>query len=67
MVTSGLIRHGDVSSVESVGALIDFSVQAKPARFESTAMSALHTLPFSFTPGDALRTQRVGVSSAEVC
>ncbi len=36
-------------------------VAAKPVRFESTGASALHTLSFSFNPGDATGTQRIGV------
>ncbi len=44
-----------------VAAFIDFAAQAKPARFVSAGAAALHTLPFSFNPGDATGTQGIGV------
>ncbi len=57
--------HTEVPS-PGVAAFIGFAVQAKPVRFESAGAYALQTLPFSFNPGDAKGTQRIGVSSAEV-
>ncbi len=57
------ILHVELPS-HGVAAFIGFAAQAKPVRFESAGASTLHTLPFSFNPGDATGTQWVEV---EVC
>ncbi len=50
-----------------VAEFIGFAAQAKPVQFESAGASALHTLPFGLSPGDAVETQGIGIFSAEVC
>ncbi len=42
-------------------AFIGFAAQAKPDRFVSAGVSALHTLSFIFNPGDVMGTQGIGV------
>ncbi len=56
-------RHGDVSWVPSPGvaAFIGFAVQARLVWFVSAGAPTLHTLPFGFTPGDAMGTQGIRI------
>ncbi len=73
----GLSRHHQlswprifvISLVMFLGYLAHRGPQVKLARFESAGASTLHihTLPFGFDPGDATKTQGIGVWSAEVC
>ncbi len=53
-----IARRGPQSGV---AAFIGFAAQAKLVRFVSAGAFALHTLPFSFNPGDATGTQGIGV------
>ncbi len=54
-------KHAEVPS-PGVVAFTGFAAQANPVRFESAVASALHILPFSFNPGDAVTgTQGIGV------
>ncbi len=60
---------GDASRVPSSGvaAFIGLAAEAKLVQLECTRASALHTLSFSFDPGDATGTQGIGVCSTKVC
>ncbi len=53
-------HHTEVPS-PGVAAFIGFAAEAKPVRFKGAGASALHALPFGFNPGDATRTQGIGI------
>ncbi len=46
--------------------LISFTADANLALFEGAGAATLHTLPFSFNPGNTTETQGIGVCSAEL-
>ncbi len=53
-------KHTEVPNPD-VAAFIGFAAQSKLSRFVNAGASSLRTLPFGFTPGDATKTQGIGV------